>query len=605
MAGTWSFLLKPGPFSADSQAEPDAMLLLTDGSVLIHDADPGTAWWRLFPSPSGSYSDGSWIGPFDMEYQRQSFASGIMMDGRVFVVGGEYTNDPNTFEKPGTYSPTGEIFDPDADSWTQLPKPLTPPPAFNYIAGDASSCVLPDGRVLFGSYKDRQSAIYDPSTETWKEAGLGTGNVPTRQEDCNEETWTLLPDGSVLTVCTFDTAPGTSRAALRYLPGSDIWVSAGQTPQELPIAADREIGPAILLPDGTLFAIGATGATGIYTPPPSSAPAGPGGWASGPPLVASGAQLTCIDAPAALMTSGKVLCVAGPSQGTGANLQSQPAMFLEYDYTTGAVQVGDQIPADFGLDNLSTNMVKLLLLPTGQVLMTCLEAICLYTPQDRAPMPAWAATIKSAPARISGGDTFTISGTLLNGLSQAVSFGDDYTAATNYPIVRLEQGSNVLYCKTSDFSTLGVALVGQVVSAQVDVPSQDAQMVVGPAELTVIANGIPSPSVGIIYLPTGTQAAPNPLVWSGYEYVTYGGLGDGPSVTFAYKGGHLVAVIHHPPIWSGEAALLPGEAAILTMVYVNGIAARSVDARLNSYLHEVVKSIGDEHSGQIVEFLER
>ena len=250
-------------------------------------------------------------------------------------------------------------------------------------------------------------------------------------------------------------------------------------------------------------------------------------------------------------------------------------------------------------------MVKLLLLPTGQVLMTCLEAICLYTPEDRAPMPAWAPTIKSAPARISGGDTFTISGTLLNGLSQAVSFGDDYTAATNYPIVRLEQGSNVLYCKTSDFSTLGVALVGQVVSAQVDVPSQDAQMVVGPAELTVIANGIPSPSVGIIYLPTGTQAAPNPLVWSGYEYVTYGGLGDGPSVTFAYKGGHLVAVIHHPPIWSGEAALLPGEAAILTMVYVNGIAARSVDARLNSYLHEVVKSIGDEHSGQIVEFLER
>ena len=172
------FPAETGPFNADSQAEPDAMLLLTDGSVLIHDADPGTAWWRLFPSPSGSYSDGSWIGPFDMEYQRQSFASGIMMDGRVFVVGGEYTNDPNTFEKPGTYSPTGEIFDPDADSWTQLPKPLTPPPAFNYIAGDASSCVLPDGRVLFGSYKDRQSAIYDPTTETWKEAGLGTGNVP-------------------------------------------------------------------------------------------------------------------------------------------------------------------------------------------------------------------------------------------------------------------------------------------------------------------------------------------------------------------------------------------------------------------------------------------
>jgi outer membrane protein assembly factor BamB len=145
------------------------MILLTDASVLVLDRT-STAWWRLVPSGRGDYSDGMWFGPYDMNYQRYAFASGVLKDGQVFVVGGEYSNDPND-QIPGMFSPTGEIFDPDSNTWSPLPKPLQPLPAYNYIAGDAPCCVLADGRVIFGSYESALTAIFDAGTEVWSEAG--------------------------------------------------------------------------------------------------------------------------------------------------------------------------------------------------------------------------------------------------------------------------------------------------------------------------------------------------------------------------------------------------------------------------------------------------
>ena len=53
------------------------------------------------------------------------------------------------------------------------------------------------------------------------------------------------------------------------------------------------------------------------------------------------------------------------------------------------------------------------------------------------------------------GRGYTISGTQLNGLSQAVSYGDDAQTATNYPIVQLSNAEgDVKYLPTSNFSTM-------------------------------------------------------------------------------------------------------------------------------------------------------
>src|SRR6185437_2380417 len=100
-------------------------------------------------------------------------------------------------------------------------------------------------------------------------------------------------------------------------------------------------------------------------------------------------------------------------------------------------------------------------------------------------------TITMSPTVVAAGQTYSISGTQFNGLSQAVGYGDDYQAATNYPLVRIVNSAtgHVFYCRTHDHSTMAVATGSQIVSTRFDVPA-DAEA--GASQLSVVANGIPS-----------------------------------------------------------------------------------------------------------------
>src|SRR3954462_2864330 len=94
MTGTWN------TFNAPSGVSADTMLLLTDGTVLVHDANRpslsntygGANWYRLTPENHGNYCNGAWSGALPMSGQRQLFVSGVLRDSRVFVVGGEYSD---------------------------------------------------------------------------------------------------------------------------------------------------------------------------------------------------------------------------------------------------------------------------------------------------------------------------------------------------------------------------------------------------------------------------------------------------------------------------------------------------------------------------------
>ena len=71
--------------------------------------------------------------------------------------------------------------------------------------------MLADGRVLFGAIGSSQTAVWDPMNSTWVVAGTAFGTqANTKVGNCNEETWTLLPDGSVLTVEVKTPAAGPS-----------------------------------------------------------------------------------------------------------------------------------------------------------------------------------------------------------------------------------------------------------------------------------------------------------------------------------------------------------------------------------------------------------
>ena len=135
-----------------------------------------------------------------------------------------------------------------------------------------------------------------------------------------------------------------------------------------------------------------------------------------------------------------------------------------------------------------------LLLPTGQIMLLGYTVV-LYTPTG-SPQASWAPTITTAPSSISAGQTYKISGTQFNGLSQAMSFGDEYQNPTNYPLVRVTMNSNghIYYLRTHDHSTMGVATGNKTVSTSFDVPSGIAS---GSGKLVVVANGIASQPVSV------------------------------------------------------------------------------------------------------------
>src|SRR5262249_16386815 len=150
-------------------------------------------------------------------------------------------------------------------TWTEIPAPA----GWSQV-GDAPCAVLPDGRVLLGQINGTATAIFDPVTHAWV-AGPNKGDVS------SEESWVLLPDGSVVTV-QVPALPGAEKSLFR----GNRWVTAGRAPGDLIGAASFEIGGGILLPDGRAFFIGATPHTALYSIPPH--PADPGTWAAGPDI---------------------------------------------------------------------------------------------------------------------------------------------------------------------------------------------------------------------------------------------------------------------------------------------------------------------------------
>ena len=451
-ANGWQGLTNLPPFNAST------MLLLMDGRVLVSDYF-SVHWWILTPDANGSYLNGTWTQAADAHDDRLYFATGVLADGRVIVCGGEYSNSG------GSWSPRSEIYDPVADSWTSIP----PPAGWSNI-GDAPSVVLPDGRYILGSDFDKRTAIFDPVAMTWSPSA-----------DCNdpvsndEQTWTLLPDGTLLTEECFG-APQTDL----YDPVNDTWIALGPTPTNL-VNGGAEIGGAVLLYNGLCFVLGATPHSALYTP--ASTYAGVGTWSAGPDTpVLDGAAVDADDAPVCILPSGNLLCALGHDFDA-------PTYFLEYDGTQ-FVRVPDP-----GNNNDSPYNGRLLPLPTGEVLYAD-GTVYLYT-ADGSPDPSWKPAITAVATDLIPGEEYLLTGTQLNGLTNANSYGDECGVATNYPLVRITNGASghVFYCRAHHPSTMGVATGATPVTARFVVP---ADVETGPSTLEVVANGIASDPLAVV-----------------------------------------------------------------------------------------------------------
>jgi hypothetical protein len=441
---------------------------MTDGSVLAQGSSNSSSWYKYVPDANGDYSDGTWsqVASLPSGYSPSAFASDVLADGRLLIIGGEYNY-------PGNYDlqlvNLGAIYDPTKNTWTKLGHPS----GWQFI-GDSPSSILPNGLFFIGDKLTKEAATYNSATGKW------TKYVHNDKSDWNaEEGFTLLPDGTVLTEDVLN-EPNSEI----YTPSSGLWKTAGSTIQDLasaspfhqcltygPKAKDcylppGEIGPALLLPNGTVFATGSgtgpsgsgIGHTAVYT-------IATGKWAAGPDFPN---QDNAGDNFAALEPSGTVL-VYGDS---GA--------LYEYNGST-FTQVGNQggVP---------------LLLPTGQIAMFG-STVDLYTPSG-SPKSSWAPAITKSPKTIAPGSSYTISGTQFNGLSQAMAFGDEYQNATNYPLVRITntKSGHVTYARTFDHSSMGVQTGTLVVTTHFAVPSKIDS---GPSTIEVVANGIASKPVNV------------------------------------------------------------------------------------------------------------
>jgi len=484
----------PVPFTALANQPPQACnlsLLLTDGRVMMQSINDAGVFYALTPDSNGAYVNGTWrrLASPPAGYAPNTGSQVVLADGRVLFVGGEYNQ--NQYGLP--FAPSGltnmsAVYDPVSDGWTMIP----PPPGVAYI-GDVPSVILPDGNFVFGDKLGRDMWRLDPLSLTWTSVPA-TGKA----DNFAEEGWTLLPNGDLFTIDV-----GNPRHAEHYDPLAAQWYGDGNTPVGLTSPTDNpagwtygpapvevvggisygpgpagtyfppgEVGPALLLPDGRVFATGsAVGGgvahTAIYIPGPT--PADPGSFTAGPDF-ANGDNAG--DASAALLPSGHVLIATASGR------------FYEYDGVTLSVTAA--------VSNLGAALI--LPLPNGQALVTG-NITQVYSGGGSAS-PAWAPTITAAPALVTRGSTYTVSGTQFNGLSQAAAVGDEFNAATNYPLVRITNtaSGHVFYARTHDHSSMGVATGSAIVSTRFDV---DARTETGASSLVVVANGIPSVPVSV------------------------------------------------------------------------------------------------------------
>ncbi|HEY2444326.1 MAG TPA: hypothetical protein VGI20_01125 [Rhizomicrobium sp.] len=438
--------------------------LLTDGTVMVQSFNENT-WYKLTPDNTGSYVNGTWtqLASLPSGYEPLYFAAAVLADGRLVITGGEYNFGSFAFTN------LGAIYNPLNDTWSKLKHPK----GWANI-GDSPSSMLPDGRFMLGNKLHNKIATLDPSTLTWTELQSRNKNDKWNAE----EGWTLLPNGTIL---TWDVLA--NPLSETYNPSTGKWKNRGSTgpnlegpclecgcivvpPKNFCYFSPGETGPGILRPDGTVFATGAThqgesnAHTAIYTPGV--------GWAAGPDWP-DGDQAD--DSSAALLPDGNVLAL-------GSN-----GYLYEFDGT------------NFTQETVASGIgpyTSLMMLPTGEVLVGGYE---VYQPKGTYHS-AWQPTISSFPSTVTRGQTYQISGTQFNGLSQAAAFGDEVETATNYPLVRITNNStgHVFYARTHDHSTMGVATGSATISTSLDVPSG---METGASKLEVVANGIPSQAVSV------------------------------------------------------------------------------------------------------------
>jgi hypothetical protein len=450
------------------------MLQLRDGRILAHSDQGGNAnsWYILTPDSKGNYTTGTWTGPYNMQsgYAPFFFSSQVFLNGtNVIVEGGEYNNGQSvwtTLGSLGTVTPWGGV------TWVAN----TPPSGWGTI-GDAESDLMANGQYMQSNCCTKQTAFY-AGPNTWT---VGPSVLAIRND---ESGYTALPNGDVFMVDVQTNAncpPNTTRSTEYLAPPYTTWVCGPQTTVQLWQQSDQELGSGVLFypdpnvhPQAGIFQFGGNvTATNVLDLKTFT-------WAAGP----NPAPNDQADGPGALEPNGLVLEQVSPG------LFNSGCQFTEYDPVANTLtntSNNGYCPGDSSYEG------HLMIFPTGQIASVDFGTqIYLYNPKAGVVSAAVPTIIPATNAYLGGSKNNTLYGIQLNGLSENNFYGDDYQAATNYPLIRFtDSNNNVWYGFTHDDSSHSIA-PGTISYTKFDL---NPAMPPGQYNMQVVTNGIGSNSV--------------------------------------------------------------------------------------------------------------
>lgn len=453
------------PLPSTAQTSLGTMLLQTDGSVLAQGPNESNNWFKLTPDSQGSYVNGAWSPAASMANTRLYYSSNVLPDSRTMVLGGSLSS-------AGYSTKTGELYDSRSNVWTAMANF----PEIQY--GSGQTILLPSGKILAGSLITSNCYLYDPSNNTWTVTGSRLHN-----ERNIGSSWTLLPDGDVLSYDILASYNTGLPQAQRFDLATGTWVEAGTLPVLLTSpSAGFKLGPALRLHDGRILQLGANSNTALYDPTTNT-------WTAGPMMPGGrGAD----SSPAAIMPNGRVIFTADTP------LSTAPTRMLEFDPVANTISdITSSLPSDLqtNLNRLQAYRGRMLMLPTGEVLFSpdfsAPATAYIYSADGTAP-ESLRPSISSVTRTTANG--YTLTGQQLTGQSAGAAFGAGAHMDSNYPIVQLTStdGSNsITYARTFNW-TPGVATGNATVSTQFELP---ASLPAGLYNLRVIAGGLASAPV--------------------------------------------------------------------------------------------------------------
>jgi hypothetical protein len=264
------------------------MVLLTDGSIMVHTFDDIQTWVKLTPDAQGSYINGTWTTLGQMITPRLYFASQVLQNGNLWVMGGEYTGP---FED-ANWGSQAEIYNPLTNTWSQAASyppqtgcgsvPITSSvtltagsaaidgiystfrilpgwtvsgtgipdaatvlavqsgtsvtmsapatasgPAVVQFFGNAASCFGDDPSILVPGHKILAGNLLAPSTYLYSiadNAFTATGSK-VYNDSSDEEGWAVLPNGKILNYDLFQSIATNAGYAETYDPSTGTWTS--------------------------------------------------------------------------------------------------------------------------------------------------------------------------------------------------------------------------------------------------------------------------------------------------------------------------------------------------------------------------------------------